>query len=95
MLYAGGLGQFRGGTIVELIAFLKAVVRNRAVDFLKEQKRWAPTDSPAEGRTEESVARPVGRDPLDVASGIADDECVEFLRQEVASSSRRNKSSSS
>ncbi len=60
------------------------MVRNRAIDFLKERSRWAPTESPAEGRAEESVARPVGRDPFDVASGIADDECVEFLRQEVA-----------
>ncbi len=83
-LYAGGLVQFRGGTIAELIAFLKTVIRNRAIDFLKERKKWAPTDSPAEGRAEESVARSVGRDPFDVASGIADDECVEFLRQEVA-----------
>jgi RNA polymerase sigma factor (sigma-70 family) len=83
-LYGGGLVQFRGGTIAEFIAFLKAVVRNRAIDFLKERKKWTPTDSPAEGRAEESVARPVGRDPFDVASGIADDECVEFLRQEVA-----------
>jgi len=84
VLYAGGLGQFRGGTLAELIAFLKAVVRNRAIDFLKARKKWAPTDSPAEGRAEESVALQVGRDPFDAVSGIADDECVEFLRQEVA-----------
>ena len=83
-LYGGGLVQFRGGTIAEFIAFLKAVVRNRAIDFLKERKKWTPTDSPAEGRAEESIALQVGRDPFDVASGIADDECVEFLRQEVA-----------
>ena len=83
-LYAGGLAQFRGGTLGELIAFLKAVVRNRAIDFLKERNRWAPMVSSAEGHTEESVALPAGRDPVDVASGIADDECVEFLRQEVA-----------
>ena len=84
MLYAGGLGQFRGGTLAELIAFLKAVVRNRAIDFLKERNKWVSTESPTEGRAEELVARAVSRDPLDVASGIADDECVEFLRQEVA-----------
>ena len=83
-LYAGGLAQFRGGTIGEFIAFLKAVVRNRAIDFLKERNKWAPTGSPVEGRTEESAAPPAGRDPFDVSSGIADDECVEFLRQEVA-----------
>jgi len=83
-LYAGGLAQFRGQTIGEFIAFLKAVVRNRAVDFLKERNRWAPIESSAERRTEESAAPPAGRDPFDVSSGIADDECVEFLRQEVA-----------
>jgi RNA polymerase sigma factor (sigma-70 family) len=84
-LYAGGLVQFRGGTIAELIAFLKAVVRNRAIDFLKERSKWVSTESPTEGGAGgELVARPVSRDPLDVASGIADDECVEFLRQEVA-----------
>ena len=60
----GGLVQFRGGTIAELIAFLKAVV-HRAIDFLKARSEWAPTDSLAERRTEESVAassqpRPVG-----------------------------------
>ena len=82
-LYAGGLAQFRGGTLGELIAFLKAVVRNRAIDFLKERNRWAPTASSADGHTEESVALPAGQDPVDVASGIADDECIEFLRQEV------------
>ena len=83
-LYAGGLAQFRGGTIAELIAFLTAVVRNRAVDFLKERGKWVPIDSPAERRTDESVTLPVNRDPFDVASGIADGECVEFLQQEVA-----------
>src|SRR5262245_15902525 len=38
-LYAGGLSQFRGGTVAEFIAFLQAVVRNRAIDFVKGQKR--------------------------------------------------------
>ena len=36
-LYAGGLAQFCGETIGELIAFLKTVVRNRAIDVLKER----------------------------------------------------------
>src|SRR5262245_61722342 len=71
-LYSGGLAQVCGGTIAELIAFLKAVVRNRAIDFLKARSKWAPTDSLAERRAEESVARPVSRDPFDIASGIAD-----------------------
>lgn len=72
-LYAGGLAQFRGATTAELLAFLKRVVRNRALDFLKHRSRWVPTDSPGERPTEEAEGL-----------GIADDECLEFLRQEVA-----------
>ena len=53
----GGLAQFRGGTIAELIAFLNAVGRNRAIDFLKARSKWAPTDSLAERRTEESLVQ--------------------------------------
>ena len=71
-LYAGGLSQFRGGTVAEFVAFLKAVVRNEAIDFVKERKKWVPTDSPGKGHTEESAA-----------NRIADEECLEFLRQEV------------
>ena len=72
-LYAGGLARFHGGTTAELVAFLQTVVRNRAIDVLKHKTRWVPTDSPGERLAEESTAL-----------GIADDECVEFLRQEVA-----------
>src|SRR5438270_312181 len=44
-LYAGGLSQFRGATIAELVAFLRTVTRNRALDFVKERNRWAPSDA--------------------------------------------------
>ena len=72
-LYSGSLAHFRGATNAELVVFLKTIVRNRAIDVLKHHHRWVPTDSPDE-RALESPAAP----------GIADDECVEFLRQEVA-----------
>lgn len=71
-LYAGSLAQFRGSTNAELVVFLKTVVRNRGLDLLKHRNRWVPMESP-EGAAE-SVAAP----------GIADDQCVEFLRQELA-----------
>ena len=87
-LYAGGLARFRGETVPELVGFLKAVVRNRAIDFLKERNKWAPT---AGGHTEESVVPSAGRDPFDTSSGIADEECLEFLRQEVEKLKREDR----
>jgi RNA polymerase sigma factor (sigma-70 family) len=89
-LYSGGLAQFRGETVGELVAFLKTVVRNRAIDFVKERRKWAPTGSPLEGRTEES-ADFAGRDSFDVSLGIADEECVQFLRQEVSNLKREDR----
>jgi RNA polymerase sigma factor (sigma-70 family) len=71
-LYGGGLSSFRGETVGEFIGFLKVIVRNRAIDLLKERQRWAPADSH------------LGPDPFDVAADVVDGECVEFLRQEVA-----------
>jgi len=38
-MHAGGLAQLRGGTIAELIAFLKVVVRTRAIHFLKARSK--------------------------------------------------------
>jgi len=76
-LYAGGLAQFRGGTVPELVAFLKTVVRNQAIDLLKQRSKWG------KGHAEEADADAAGPDPFDISTGIADDECVEFLRQEV------------
>ena len=72
-LYAGSLAQFRGATTAELVSFLKTVVRNRAIDVLKHRNRWVPTDAPGRDLAAESTV-----------FGIADDECVEFLRQAVS-----------
>jgi len=78
-LYSGSLGHFRGATTAELVAFLKTVVRNRAIDVLKHRSRWIPTASPAERAAQASTG-------LDVA----DDECMEFLRQEIAALKRED-----
>jgi RNA polymerase sigma factor (sigma-70 family) len=83
-LYAGGLARFRGASVGEFIGFIKTIVRNRAIDFVKERSRWSSSDSPAEEYTEESVAGGTARSPFNAAAGLADEECVEFLRQEVA-----------
>jgi RNA polymerase sigma factor (sigma-70 family) len=77
-LYGGGLRQFRGGTMGELVAFLRTVVRNQAIDLLKTRSKWAPADAAEAGPPE--AARPAG-DP--VSGGLADAQCLEFLRQEV------------
>jgi RNA polymerase sigma factor (sigma-70 family) len=76
-LYRGGLSQFRGETVPQFLAFLKAVVRNRALDVLKHRRE--------------------GPLPPDIASGedtqrdVAQDECLEFLRQEVARLKREDR----
>jgi RNA polymerase sigma factor (sigma-70 family) len=71
-LYAGGLARFRGETTPELLGFLKAIVRNRAIDLVKERARQAGAGS-----------EPAMVETIDSAGGVADDECLEFLRQEV------------
>lgn len=75
-LYAGGLAQFKGATVAELVGFLKAVVRNQAIDFVKKRRK-------GETQIEESARTGGAPDPFDISQGIADEECVEFLRQEV------------
>jgi RNA polymerase sigma factor (sigma-70 family) len=83
-LYAGGLSQFRGGTAAEFVAFLKAVVRNRAIDFVKGQKRQ-------EGYPEELAADAARTAPRDFSTEISEEECLEFLRQEVARLKREDR----
>ena len=83
-LYSGGLLQFRGGTIAEFVAFLKAVVRNRAIDFVTGQKRLA-------GHPEELAANAAKSDRPDFSTEISDEECLEFLRQEVARLKREDR----
>jgi RNA polymerase sigma factor (sigma-70 family) len=79
-LFAGSLMHFRGGTTAELLAFLRTIVRNRALDVLKHRHRWIPTASPGEATAFEP-------DP----PRVADDECVEFLRQAVAALRREDR----
>jgi RNA polymerase sigma factor (sigma-70 family) len=90
-LYAGGLSRFRGTTVGELVGFLKVVVRNRAIDFVKERNRWSSTEPTADEYTEESVAAATGRAAINVSAGLADEECVQFLREEVAKLSRSDR----
>lgn len=84
-LYAGGLSRFRGETIPELVGFLKVIVRNRAIDFLKERAKRG--ESPGD----ESIARVDGGEGLDSQGGVADAECLEFLRQEVEKLKREDR----
>ena len=79
-LYVGSLAHFRGATSGELVAFLRTIVRNRAIDVLKHRNRWIPTASPGEGAA-----------PEPEALGVADDECMEFLRQAVAALKREER----
>ena len=78
-LYSGSLAHFRGGTTAELVGFLRTIVRNRAIDVLKHRNRWVPTAAPGERVAHESSAL-----------GVADAECVEFLRQTVAGLKRED-----
>ena len=80
-LYSGGLSQFRGETLPQFLAFLKTIVRNRAIDFLEHRRRWpmAATQDDADPG-EPDVVHP---DAGDVSHEIADEECLEFLRQEI------------
>ena len=82
-LYAGALARFRGDTVPELVVFVKTIVRNRAIDFVKHRNRWTPAEgSPVEGR-DDAVAQLPTADAVDTLGRLSDDECVELLRQEV------------
>jgi RNA polymerase sigma factor (sigma-70 family) len=79
-LFGGSLLHFRGGTTAELLAFLRTIVRNRAIDVLKHRNRWIPTAAAGEATASEPSTL-----------GVADDECVEFLRQAVAALKREDR----
>lgn len=79
-LYCGGLAHFRGGTAAELAAFLRTVVRNRALDVVEHRHRWVPVGTPGEDIAEATAA-----------PGIAEDECVQFLREEVGRLKREDR----
>lgn len=76
-LYEGGLQQFRGSSVGELVAYLKQVIRNEALTFIRHQSREVmdpeaginiPSDNPAAM-------------PMDV---IADEECLKILEHIVS-----------
>jgi RNA polymerase sigma factor (sigma-70 family) len=77
-LYGGGLARFRGQTPGELVSFLRAVVRNQAIDLVKSRSKWTLLDP--SGAEDPEAGGPAIDGP---ARGIADDECLEFLRHEV------------
>ena len=79
-LYAGGLSQFRGGTTAELVGFLRSVVRNQAIDFVKSRNRWFVTEPAGLEKIGAGLDRPVD-DPFTV--NLENDQCVEFLRSEL------------
>jgi RNA polymerase sigma factor (sigma-70 family) len=77
-LYGGGLARFRGETMGELVAFLRAIIRNQAIDLVKSRSKWALADPAGPEHPD------TGWPPADSPSrGIADEECLEFLRQEL------------
>jgi RNA polymerase sigma factor (sigma-70 family) len=72
--------QFRGETVPQFLAFLKTVVRNRAIDLLQAGRKW-PSSAADRAESDASIALP---DSVDVFHDIADEQCLEFLRQEIA-----------
>jgi RNA polymerase sigma factor (sigma-70 family) len=81
-LYGGGLSQFRGETLPQFLAFLKTVVRNRAIDVVKARGRW-----PLAEADEEITGQAAG----DISHEVADEECLTFLRQEVSRLGRQDR----
>ena len=81
-LYGGGLAQFRGETLPQLLAFLKTVVRNRAIDVGKARRRAPLTGDEYEEPEPE---------PGDIPGRMADEECVQFLRQEISQLRREDR----
>jgi RNA polymerase sigma factor (sigma-70 family) len=80
-LYGGGLAQFRGETLPQFLAFLKVVVRNRALDVIKERGRWPSVGAQDDEGVQPNVAAP---QTPDISHEMADEECLTFLRQEIS-----------
>ena len=60
-LYMGGLINFHGSSVGELVLYLRRIVRNEALTFIKKQKREEPksdigTDVPSDHNLENSLA---------------------------------------
>jgi RNA polymerase sigma factor (sigma-70 family) len=80
-LYLGRLRQFRGSNVGELVNFLKQVVRRRALDWIEKERARSGESGPRGKNGSSSVKEPA--EPGDVVTKLADDECEEFLRQEL------------
>lgn len=76
--------------MAEAVGFLRTIVRNRALDLVKQRARWTVTDPTAPAYAA-AVAPVGGPAPGDLADELADDECVEFLRQELAALKREDR----
>lgn len=81
-LYRGDLRRFRGQTIGQVVNFLSALIRNKAIDMLKEKRREVPTAAPEEDEIS-FLEGPSGPPPRDPGSVLADEECQKFLIEEV------------
>jgi RNA polymerase sigma factor (sigma-70 family) len=81
-LYQGGLRTFRGETEGQLVSFLRRVVRNEAVDQLKARGPQHRGALPGEEQGPEGRASSHAEPPRALTT-LEDEECLEFLRQEV------------
>ena len=84
-LYRGGLGRFRGTTVGELVNFLKRIVLNEAIDFMKQRGRAVSLSESSEHQKDAGRQQPP--DSIDV---LAEKECMEILRKEVEALKRED-----
>lgn len=85
-LYAGGLRQFRGNTVGELVNFLRQVVHNKGIDFLVGRRVQGLTSLPNEDQgdhTDTRIPGPSHPESTDFSDVLSEEECLEFLRQEL------------
>lgn len=70
-VYAGGLKNFHGKSLGELVVYLKHIVRNEALTFIKKQER-----EELNPEIDENV--PSGQDMEDT---LAEEECLRLLEE--------------
>jgi RNA polymerase sigma factor (sigma-70 family) len=76
-IYQGGLRQFRGGSVGQLVSFLGQIVRNEGFDFVRGKgTRAVPESSGGANEGERSS-------DADALTALVEEECEQFLRQEV------------
>ena len=86
LLYDDGLRRFRGASVGELVNFLRRIVLNEAIDYMKKGGRTTPLppDIDRQGGPAQPTTRgPLGQQPADPTDILAEKECLEILRQEV------------